>query len=120
MADSNVLIAQATTVGNEEARIRNGHLGEQNVQITRLITDQNIAVEAIKTATQQNAASSTRVEGLLKNSATVLATNTAVVAQGTAEVAKALEDSGSTSQTIEKQVVAHQIITSKEEQKGVQ
>jgi hypothetical protein len=44
MANSNRLIAQETKVvaqetrnGNKEAKIRNGHLGEQNIQIVELV-----------------------------------------------------------------------------------
>lgn len=37
MADSNRQIAKETKDGNRKAEIRNGHLGEQNVQIAELI-----------------------------------------------------------------------------------
>jgi len=46
--DSNRLIADATTKGNEEARIRNGHLGEQNIKIAKLVTRQNADVKGIR------------------------------------------------------------------------
>lgn len=34
-------IAQATNKGNREAKERNGHLGDQNIEITKLITKSN-------------------------------------------------------------------------------
>ena len=41
-------VAQATEKGNEEAKQRNGHLGEQNVQIAQLITKQSTDIAAIR------------------------------------------------------------------------
>lgn len=55
MAESNQLIAAATTKGNEEAKQRNGHLGEQNIQITKLITDQNKDVHQMRESTRLTA-----------------------------------------------------------------
>lgn len=37
MAESSQAVADAVTKQAEEAAIRNGHLGEQNIQITKLI-----------------------------------------------------------------------------------
>lgn len=37
MAKSNQSIAEETKKGNREAKIRNGHLGEQNIQIAELV-----------------------------------------------------------------------------------
>jgi hypothetical protein len=37
MAESNKLIAKEMKQGNKEAKIRNGHLGEQNIQIAELV-----------------------------------------------------------------------------------
>lgn len=48
MADSNKEIAKATRRGADEAKQRNGHLGEQNIQIARLVTSQNSDVSEIK------------------------------------------------------------------------
>jgi len=48
MAESNREIAEATNKGNEEAKIRNGHLGEQNIKIARLVTSQNTDVKGIR------------------------------------------------------------------------
>jgi len=46
--DSNREIADATNKGNEEAKIRNGHLGEQNIKIAKLVTSQNTDVKGIR------------------------------------------------------------------------
>jgi len=46
--ESNRLIAEATTKGNEEARIRNGHLGDQNIKIAKLVKSQNADVKGIR------------------------------------------------------------------------
>jgi len=48
MAESNREIADATNKGNEEAKIRNGHLGEQNIKIAKLVTSQNTDVKGIR------------------------------------------------------------------------
>ncbi|UOF80549.1 hypothetical protein [Caudoviricetes sp.] len=37
MAKASKMVAAETKKGNEEARIRNGHLGEQNIQIAELV-----------------------------------------------------------------------------------
>lgn len=37
VANSNKTIANETRKGNEEAKARNGHLGEQNIQIAELV-----------------------------------------------------------------------------------
>ena len=39
LVDANQKIATATETGNREAKERNGHLGEQNVQITKIVED---------------------------------------------------------------------------------
>ena len=41
-------IADATKNGNREAKIRNGHLGEQNVQITEMIANLAVNVQNIE------------------------------------------------------------------------
>lgn len=51
MASSNKLIAEETRKGNQEAKQRNGHLGEQNIQLAKLVTDQNKDVAQIKEST---------------------------------------------------------------------
>lgn len=48
MADSSTKVADATIKSAKEAKDRNGHLGEQNVQIAKLVTSQNIDVASIK------------------------------------------------------------------------
>lgn len=55
MAKSNALIARETRKGNQEAKTRNGHLGEQNIHLAMLVTDQNKDVSKIKQATAQTA-----------------------------------------------------------------
>ena len=37
MAKASKMVAAETKKGNEEAKIRNGHLGEQNIQIAELV-----------------------------------------------------------------------------------
>ena len=48
MAMSNREIADQTRKGNREAAERNGHLGDQNIQIAELVTKQNKDVKAIR------------------------------------------------------------------------
>lgn len=48
VAESSERVALATTKSAKEAKQRNGHLGEQNVQIAKLVTTQNTDVTAIK------------------------------------------------------------------------
>lgn len=48
VAHSSQLVAQATNKSAKEAKDRNGHLGEQNLQIAKLVNDQNKDVASIK------------------------------------------------------------------------
>jgi hypothetical protein len=48
MADSSKAVAKATTKSALEAKDRNGHLGEQNIQIAELVSAQNKDVTRIK------------------------------------------------------------------------
>lgn len=48
MAESSDKVAQATVKSALEAELRNGHLGEQNVEIVRLVASQNRDVSNIK------------------------------------------------------------------------
>lgn len=41
MAAASKMVAKETKKGNEEAKIRNGHLGEQNIQIAELVKSTN-------------------------------------------------------------------------------
>ncbi len=72
LVDSNKEIAQEARTGNAEAKQRNGHLGEQNIQIAQLITNQGLDINAIKISNQENAETNERVEGLLRDSAATL------------------------------------------------
>lgn len=72
MAESNNKIAEATEKGNREAKERNGHLGEQNVQITQLIVSQTDVLSDIKTSSQTTADTTARVEQVLLDSAQIL------------------------------------------------
>lgn len=47
MAKNSSKVAEATTKAAKEAKQRNGHLGEQNVQITKLITEQHKDIKKI-------------------------------------------------------------------------
>jgi hypothetical protein len=51
VAGSNELIARETHQGNVEAKERNGHLGDQNIQITKMIGDMT---EQIKVVADRN------------------------------------------------------------------
>ncbi len=48
MAISNREIAQQTKQGNREAERRNGHLGQQNMEIAKLVASQNSDVKGIR------------------------------------------------------------------------
>lgn len=68
-----------TKDGNDKAEVRNGHLGEQNVQIAELVTNQNKDVSEILST--------------LKTSATALTSDTKKAADAAREVANVLKDS---------------------------
>lgn len=92
-------VAKATTQAAKEAAERNGHLGEQNIQITELIAGQNKDISEVLTT--------------LKQSAATLAVNTEATKTATKDVAKTLQDS-LTTQVIDNQTVVHQTVRSKE------
>ena len=48
MAMSNREIADQTRRGNREAEKRNGHLGEQNIEIAKLVASQNSDIKEIR------------------------------------------------------------------------
>jgi len=55
MAESNRTIADEMRDGNRKAEIRNGHLGEQNVQITQLVLDaKDETINAIQEIKEQH------------------------------------------------------------------
>lgn len=54
MAESNRTIADEMRDGNTKAEVRNGHLGEQNVQITKLVLDaKDETINAIQEISEQ-------------------------------------------------------------------
>jgi hypothetical protein len=113
MTASSEKIAAETAKGNREAKQRNGHLGEQNIQITKLIADQSKDLTAIRASGEANAATNQKSVELLEKTAVTLEKNTDLVARATKEVAKNLKDSDSL-QLIDKQIVGHQTVKSKE------
>lgn len=63
MAAASKMVAKETKKGNEEAKIRNGHLGEQNIQIAELVKStkedmlkavQNVKIQHVETQTVDN------------------------------------------------------------------
>jgi len=89
MAASTDKVAAATVKGNAEAKQRNGHLGEQNVQIATMLTAQTSKLANIED-------SNNRVAEILTDSAVLLVKDTANAAQGTRNVAELLKASGET------------------------
>lgn len=55
MAESSEKVARVGEIGNFEAKERNGHLGEQNVQITELIVSQTETLRQIKDSCETTA-----------------------------------------------------------------
>ncbi len=55
-------LVEETRTGNREAKERNGHLGEQNVQIAQLVTSQSADITAIKMSLEQSATTLVRTE----------------------------------------------------------
>ena len=87
-------VAVATETGAREAKQRNGHLGEQNVQIAQLVTSQNIDVKKISE-------SNIKIASILSKSALIAAED---------------RDSllGNGNQVVLEQVVENQIVNNKE------
>ena len=52
MADSNLEIAKETKQGNKEAKQRNGHLGEQNIEIAKLVSAQSNDITGIRNSNE--------------------------------------------------------------------
>jgi len=77
MAESNGLIANATIKGNNEAKQRNGHLGEQNIQLANMLAAQTIQLSSISNT--------------LTSSAKLLVKDTETAFQATEEVRKTLK-----------------------------
>lgn len=92
MADSSKAVAEATETGNREAKERNGHLGEQNIQIAQLVTSQNKDVSRIKDSNE-------KIATVLSKSALIAAEDRDVLTGG--------------KQVVHEQVVEHQIVREK-------
>lgn len=96
MALSTDKVAAATVIGNDEAKQRNGHLGEQNVQITELIMGQNKDISSIKTATEITASTNMKVAQILSKSALIAAEDRDILTGG--------------NQVVHEQTVEHQTV----------
>lgn len=92
---SNKAIAEATTKSAKEAEQRNGHLGEQNIKLAKLVNKQNIDVSQIMTATKKTAE-------ILSKSALIAAEDRETLL-------------GVNTQVIKEQIVDHQTVTKSEE-----
>lgn len=78
MAKSSDKVAQATVKGSNEAKQRNGHLGEQNVQLAAMLAAQTTQL--------------TSISNTLISSASLLVRDTETAHQGTEDVKQALID----------------------------
>ena len=96
MVEATQQVATETAKGNREAKQRNGHLGQQNVQITELITGQNRDIGSIKTTTEQNLAANLEAVAILRKTAVIAAEDRSVLT--------------SPNQNVENQTVEHQVI----------
>lgn len=85
-------VAVATETSAREAKQRNGHLGEQNLQIAQLVTSQNIDVKNISE-------SNTQIAKILSKSALIAAEDRDILV--------------SKEQHIETQIVDQQVIKAK-------
>lgn len=77
MATSTDKVAQATIKGNNEAKQRNGHLGEQSLQLATMLTAQTVQL--------------TSISNTLTSSAIKANQNAETAYQGTEEVRKTLK-----------------------------
>ena len=89
MSQSSLAVAKATEKGAEEAKQRNGHLGEQNIQIANLVSKQNEDVSRIMETTKVTAE-------MLRKSALVAAEDRNILTGGSQHIDK---------QYVDKQVV---------------
>ena len=107
MAASTEKVAVATTKGNNEAKERNGHLGEQNVKLATMVAVQTTQLTGINATLTSSAIllvkdTKTAFEGtqavaeLLKTSVETLASNTETAHQGTENVRKTLKKNRAT------------------------
>lgn len=95
MATSSEKVAEATAVSAREAKERNGHLGEQNVQIAKLVKHQNTDVADIKRTNK-------KIADVLSKSALIAAEDRETLLSGN-------------EQHIEHQTVEHQEVKTKGE-----
>lgn len=79
LVTSNEKIAAATAKGAREAKQRNGHLGDQSVQLAKLVTQQNKDVASIKQSTQSTAE-------ILSKSALIAAEDRDLLVSGTQHI----------------------------------
>lgn len=93
LVESSEKVAQATARGAAEAKTRNGHLGDQNLKLAQLVTDQNKDVVSIKDSTAKTAE-------ILSKSALIAAEDRDLLNGGT--------------QVVQEQTVEHQVVKSKE------
>lgn len=113
VAKSSQEVALETAKGNREAKERNGHLGEQNIQITQLITGQNKDLAAIRASSQDSADTNVRTVKVLEMNAATLQANTKKVLIATEKVARLLKDTDAV-QIVDQQTVVHQLVKNKE------
>jgi hypothetical protein len=101
MAKASDRVAVATNKGAEEAKTRNGHLGDQNLKLAELITGQAADISVIKETTQKNLQANTRVVTILSKSAVIAAEDRDILTTGP--------------QLVQEQTVVHQTVKSKEQ-----
>ena len=93
-------VAEATEKSAREAKDRNGHLGDQNIQIAKLVTAQNLDVSVMREISVKNLEANDRVVEILSKSALIAAED---------------RDSlvGNGSQVVIEQIVEKQVVNSK-------
>jgi len=79
VASASEKVAEATRRSAQEAKQRNGHLGDQNIQITQLITNQNRDVTEIKNSNK-------KIADVLSNSAIIAAEDRDILTGGTTHI----------------------------------
>lgn len=92
MAKNSSKVAAATEKSAKEAKDRNGHLGDQNIQIAQLVTSQNKDISSIKKTNAE-------IASTLRESALITATDKKLL-QG--------------DQFVKEQTVVHQTVNNKE------
>lgn len=93
-------VAIATETGSREAKERNGHLGEQNIELAKLVSRQNIDIASIKNSSIINARANSEVAKILSRSAVIAAEDRNILTNA--------------NQVVHEQTVEHQIINNKE------